>query len=62
MVYTSRQVSLGDRMKVDEMVVGCGIYWREEKCIQNFGGERKERGYLEDLGVEDWIILKSISI
>ena len=57
MVCTSCQISLGDRMKVDEMGVVCGIYWREENCIQNFDGERKER---EDLGVEDGIILKCI--
>jgi hypothetical protein len=47
-------------MKINEMGVVCGIYWREEKCIQNFGGERKERGCLEDLGVEDGIILKCV--
>jgi hypothetical protein len=45
-------------MKFDEMGVICGIYWREEKCVQNFGGERKERGCLGDLGVEGGIILK----
>jgi hypothetical protein len=47
-------------MKVDEMGVVRGIYWREEKCTQNFDGQRKEGGCLEDLGVEDGIILKCI--
>jgi hypothetical protein len=40
--------------------VGCGIYWREEKCMQNFGWERKERGCLENLGFECGVILKCI--
>jgi len=60
MVCTSRQISLGDRMKIDDMGMICDIYWREEKCVQNFGGERKERGCLGDLGVEGGIILKRI--
>ena len=58
MVCTFRQLSLGDRMKVDEWAFVAHI--GEEKCIQNFGGERKERGCLEDLGLEDGIILKCI--
>jgi hypothetical protein len=49
-------------MKVDGLGVVCGIYWREEKCIQPFGGERKENGCLEDLSEEDGIILNCICI
>lgn len=60
MVCTSHQISLGDRIKVDEMGVVCGMYGTEEKCIQPFGGETKERDYLENLGVEKRIILKWI--
>jgi hypothetical protein len=32
----------------------------EEKCIQNFGGNLKERHHLEDLGIVMSIILKWI--
>jgi hypothetical protein len=42
------------------MGVVCGMYGTEEKCIQPFGGETKERDYLENLGVEKRIILKWI--
>jgi hypothetical protein len=30
---------LGDEIKVGGMGRTCGIYWREEKCIDGFGRE-----------------------
>jgi hypothetical protein len=40
----------------------CDTYGREERCIQGFWwGNLKERGYMEDLGVYERIILKWIS-
>jgi hypothetical protein len=28
-----------DQVKKNEMVVSCGIYGRQESCIEGFGGE-----------------------
>jgi hypothetical protein len=38
-----------------------GTYGRQERCIQDFGGEDlRERDHLEDLGVDGRITLKWI--
>jgi len=36
----------------------CGTYGRQDRCIQGFGGETRERNQLEDLGIDGRIILK----
>jgi hypothetical protein len=36
----------------------CGMYGRQDRCIQGFGGETRERNQLEDLGIDGRIILK----
>jgi hypothetical protein len=38
----------------------CGMYWRQEKAIQDFGGETRGRDHMEDLCVVGMIILKLI--
>ena len=39
----------------------CVGYGAEENCVQDFGGGiRKEVDNLQDLGVDEWIILKCI--
>jgi len=36
----------------------CSTYGVEERCIQGFGGNLRERGHLGDLGVHGRVILK----
>ena len=39
----------------------CGTCGGEERCMQCFGGGTpKDRGHVEDIGVDDKIILKRI--
>jgi hypothetical protein len=38
----------------------CSTYGRQERCIQGFGRETRERDHLEDLGIGGRIILKLI--
>jgi len=40
----------------------CGTHGRQERCIQGFGGETcwRERGHLEDPGIDGRIIIKLI--
>jgi hypothetical protein len=43
------------------MGTACSAYGREERCIQGFGGgNMKERGHLEDPGLDAKIILRWI--
>jgi hypothetical protein len=43
------------------MAGACVGYGEEESCTQDFGGEiRKEREHLQNLGVDEWVILKCI--
>jgi hypothetical protein len=48
---------LTDEVKETEMCGACGTYRGEDKCIQNFGGELKERDQLEDLGVDGRLLI-----
>jgi len=48
-------------MKEDEVGGAYVTRWREEKCVQNFGGEsKKERFNLEHIGVDWDVISKGI--
>ena len=38
----------------------CRTYVGEQRCIQGFGGETREREYLEDPGLDERIILRWI--
>jgi hypothetical protein len=51
----------GDQIK-NEMGRACGMYGGEERCIQGIGGvgDVRERGHLEDTGVDVRIILRWI--
>jgi hypothetical protein len=50
---------LGGQMKKHEMSATFGTYRREEGCTEDFSeGSLKERGHLEDFGVEGRKTLK----
>jgi hypothetical protein len=52
---------LGDKIKNNEMGRTCGIYGKQERCIQGFcGGDLRERDHFEDLDVDGRTILKWI--
>ena len=46
-----------DEVKETEMGGACGTYRGEDKCIQSFGGELKERDQLKDLGVDGRLLI-----
>jgi len=40
----------------------CGTYGRQERCLQSFGGgDLKERGHLEDQGL-DWRVTLQLTL
>jgi hypothetical protein len=47
----------GDQVKKVEMGRVCGMYVRNEKCIQNFSQNLKGRDHLGDIGVGGRVIL-----
>jgi hypothetical protein len=54
---------LGDQIKEDETGRACGTYGEMRNIYRAFGGENlKERGYLEDAGIDGmimkWILKK----
>jgi hypothetical protein len=57
--FTKTKHYLGDQIKKYEMCGACGLYGRNEKCIQGFSaGNLKERDHLKGLGIDGRIILK----
>jgi hypothetical protein len=43
----------------NEMGWAYSMYWRQERCVQGFGGgDLRERDHLEGLGIDRRIILK----
>jgi len=52
---------LGDQIEKNEMDRACSTYGSEERCILGFWwGNLRERGHLEDPGVDGQIILRWI--
>ena len=50
---------MGDKIPKNLMGEARGTYVRQYRCIQDFGGgDLRERGHSEDLGVDGRIILK----
>jgi hypothetical protein len=49
---------VGDHINKNEIGSACDMYRRQRRCIQ--GGEWREKGHLEDLGLDGRIILKLI--
>jgi hypothetical protein len=53
---------LGDQSEKNEVGGACSTYWRDERCLQGFGGKPKGKRYLEDPGTDGrilrWIIKK----
>jgi hypothetical protein len=52
-----------DQIKDNEMGRACGTYERKKTCIEGFGMENlKERGHLEDPGIDGRIILQWVQV
>jgi hypothetical protein len=61
MVCTPPQYCSGNQIEKNEMGGVCSTYWKDESCIQGFGGGNlRERVHLEDPGVGGRIILRWI--
>jgi hypothetical protein len=61
MIVLLTQYCSGDQIEKNEMGRVCRAYGGEERCIQDFGGENREkRCHLGDPGIDGRIILISI--
>jgi hypothetical protein len=55
------QYCSGDKIQKNEMDGACSTYGGEERHIQGFGGEMRERDHLGYPGIDGRIILRWIS-
>jgi len=62
MIFTFTNYYQVDEVKEYKMGRACGIYGGEQKCIQGgfWWGNLRERGNVDNLGIDDRIILKCI--
>jgi hypothetical protein len=61
MIFTHRQISFKYQIKENEMGGACSTHEGERELHTGFWrGDKRERGSLEDLGVDGKIILKWI--
>jgi hypothetical protein len=52
MICTPHQTSFGDQIRENEICGTCSTYWGQEKFVQGFGGETKQKETtLEDIGL-----------
>jgi hypothetical protein len=58
MICTACQILFGDQIEENETGGACSTYGREERRMQGFGGNLRERGHLGDPGVDWRIILR----
>jgi hypothetical protein len=57
MIYTPHQIFMGDQIE-NKKGGGCSTCGGEERCIQSWWGNLRERDHLEDTGVDGRVILR----
>ena len=58
MIFT--KYCLGDQIKKNKIGVACSTYGEEERCIQGWWGNLRERDHLDYPGIDGRIILRWI--
>jgi hypothetical protein len=61
MIFTLTKYYSGNQITENEIGRTCGMYWRQERYIQGFGGgDLRKIGCFEHLGIDGGIKLKWI--